>query len=83
MAFVSYEEELAQIWHDNLRDTKSRVLVDGENLDYSILLCIKNQHSCNGAIVTRKGKKYDCLCGCHHVPETNGSSALWDPEKAS
>jgi hypothetical protein len=46
LTFVSYQDELKQIWRDNIAATKSAVLTDEveeKNVSDSVLVCVRNQ----------------------------------------
>jgi hypothetical protein len=63
MTNISYEEELKNIWVDNLIATKSHVLED-DGKSYSILICAENNHDCNGYSIVGL-TKHKCPCLCH------------------
>jgi hypothetical protein len=82
LTFVSYQDELKEIWRDNVAATKSAVLeVQGEEADVSdsILICVRNNHNCKGYIIIGLHKLV-CVCYCHNhqfitkIPEWNNIS---------
>jgi hypothetical protein len=81
LTFVSYQDELKQIWRDNFAATKSAVLteeVEEANASDSVLMCVRNNHSCKGYVNTGLAKLV-CVCYCHNhqfitkIPECNSS----------
>jgi len=66
LTFVSYQDELKEIWRDNVATTKSAVL-NGEDADISdsIAICVRNNHNCKGHVIVGLHKLV-CVCYCHH-----------------
>lgn len=82
MTFLSYQDELREIWRDNIAATKSAVLKDEEvDISDSIAVCIKNNHNCKGYAIVGL-HKIGCVCHCHNhqlitkIPEWNSSCSI-------
>jgi hypothetical protein len=81
LTFLSYQDELKQIWRNNVAATKSTVLKDEEvDISDSIAICIRNNHNCKGHVIIGLHKVV-CVCYCHNhqfitkIPErTNNNS---------
>jgi hypothetical protein len=66
LTFVSYQNELKEIWRNNVAATKSTVLNDGEvDISDSVVVCIRNSHNCKGHIIVGLHKLV-CVCYCHN-----------------
>ena len=66
MTFVSYQDELKEIWRDNIAATKSAVLKgEEEDVSDSIEVCVRNNHNCKGHVIIGLHKLV-CVCYCHN-----------------
>jgi hypothetical protein len=70
MTAAFHQDELRSMWISNVAATNIEVLSSEEDLNASIIACVrKNHRNCEGhtnAESDNKNEKRSCLCWCHN-----------------